>query len=101
MDVFTLDTRLGIRIPHHDIEWEALPLGKQEQIVLMWEYIRETIPDRIKELERTIHVKQQQLDDEDDFETSCSLNTEISDLASIINDLQLWYRVDVLLYQKG
>ncbi|OQP01541.1 hypothetical protein B1689_04345, partial [Geobacillus sp. 44C] len=35
-----------------------------------------------------------QLSDENDFERSCRLNSEIAELASIINDLWIWYRMN-------
>lgn len=52
------------------------------------------IPDRISELETQINRRQDQLADEENFELSCKLNSEIADLASIINDLWLWYRAN-------
>ena len=52
------------------------------------------IPDRIKVLENSINIKQAQLSNESDFERSCQLNGEIADLASIINDLWLWFRTN-------
>ena len=65
----------------------------QHAILLKWEQIRGKIPDRIKELEHYINTKQHHLNNEEDFEVSCKLNSEIADLASIINDLWLWYRL--------
>ena len=64
----------------------------QHAILLKWEQVRGKIPDRIKELEHYINTKQHYLNNED-FEVSCKLNSEIADLASIINDLWLWYRL--------
>ncbi len=58
------------------------------------------IPDRIKELEHYINAKQHHLNNEEDFEISCKLNSEIADLASIINDLWLWYRL-TQMYLRG
>lgn len=51
-----------------------------------------TIPDRIKVLEDIIRVKQQLLFEEDDFAESCLINGDIADLASRINDLNIWFR---------
>ena len=65
----------------------------QHAILLKWEQVRGKIPDRIKELEHYINTKQHYLNNEEDFEVSCKLNSEIADLASIINDLWLWYRL--------
>lgn len=94
MSHFTFDKRLGISIPDLQVEWESIPINEQEQIVEQWERIRESIPDRIKVLEEDIRVRQHQLDLEENFTKSCRLNSEISEIASIINDLHLWYRTD-------
>lgn len=94
MNSFIFDQRLGISIPNLHVEWESLSINEQETIIQKWDVIRESIPDRIIELESKIRERQYQLDIEDDFIKSCNLNSEISELASIINDLNLWYRVD-------
>lgn len=90
---FTYDEHLGIEIPDLQEEWEEIPTAVQHAILLKWEQIRGKIPDRIKELEHIINTKQHKLNNEENFELSCKLNTEIADLASIINDLWLWYRL--------
>lgn len=92
--VFQYDARLGIAIPLLNKDWESLSIEEQEEILWEWETIREAIPDRIKELEALIVKKQKELDSEEDFYKSCNLNTEISELASVINDLHLWFRLD-------
>lgn len=94
MNYFQFDSRLGIYIPHIEGDWDALPREEQEKILDHWEMIRDRIPDRVKELEKEIIRLQKQLDVEEDFATSCKLNTEISELASIINDLNLWFRTN-------
>lgn len=94
MDFFQFDSRLGIYIPHIEQDWDSLSREVQEQILHHWEMIRDRIPDRVKELEKEIIRLQKQLDIEEDFATSCKLNTDISELASIINDLNLWFRTN-------
>lgn len=94
MNSFIFDQRLGISIPSLQVEWESLSIKEQETIIQQWDIIRESIPDRIKELEGEIRELQNQLNTEDDFIQSCHLNSEISNIASIINDLNLWYRTD-------
>lgn len=91
---FMIDNRLGIELPHLEFAWEEYSEVEQQRILAVWETIRGKIPDRIAEIESIINIKQQQLGDEDDFAKSCILNSEISDLASIINDLWLWYRLN-------
>lgn len=93
-EIFTFDNRLGIPIPVFTKEWEELSKSKQQEVLIQWEKIRGSIPDRIKDLEQLINVKQARLSDENDFTMSCRLNSEIADLASVINDLWLWYRVN-------
>lgn len=91
--IFTDDKRLGIRVPHLDKPWEDYSPNEQEAILLEWETIRGLIPDRIAELEREINEKQDALGQEADFARSCQLNADIAELASIVNDLWIWYRI--------
>ncbi|MFC5451735.1 hypothetical protein [Paenibacillus aestuarii] len=100
MRYFEFDERLGIHIPKLEDEWENYNSEVRSDILLRWEQIRGIIPDRIHKLEAVIIVKQNQLDQEDDFLTSCRLNSEIADLASTINDLHLWFRVNQDLEAK-
>ncbi|MGE7779674.1 hypothetical protein ACQKL0_06915 [Peribacillus sp. NPDC097264] len=99
-ELFTYDERLGISIPDLPMEWDEYSKGKQHRILAHWESIRGHIPDRIQELEAIINRKQAQLSDESNFSLSCQLNTEISELASVINDLWLWYRTDHGISEK-
>jgi hypothetical protein len=89
-----MDDRLGILLPELEIDWEQYTDEERAAILLRWEEIRGTIPDRIKALEQIIIKKQNQLNVEENFSISCALNSEIAELASIINDLHLWYRVN-------
>jgi hypothetical protein len=91
---FSHNSRLGIAIPSFDREWDEYSHRTQQMILFHWEKIRGRIPDRIAELEVDINRKQAELSDEGNFERSCRLNSEISELASIINDLWLWYRTN-------
>lgn len=91
---FVYNERLGIRLPvlHHD--WDDYTLDERNAILLEWEEIRARIPDRIIQLEAVINRKQAQLSEEENFQRSCELNHEIHELASIINDLHIWFRVE-------
>ncbi|MBU8905181.1 hypothetical protein [Desertibacillus haloalkaliphilus] len=91
---FILDERLGISIPHLYKQWSQYSLETQADILLRWESIRGSIPDKVEELEAEINRKQAQLNVEENFQVSCQLNLEIAELASIINDLWIWYRID-------
>jgi hypothetical protein len=91
---FQYDERLGIELPAIENEWEYYPADIRSGILLYWEQVRGMIPDRIHKLEAIIIRKQSQLDREDDFPTSCQLNSDIADLASMINDLHLWFRTN-------
>ncbi len=97
---FTHNARLGIHIPAFAQEWDEYPKNTQQLILFQWEKIRGRIPDRIAELEELINHKQAQLNDEGNFIKSCELNSEISELASIINDLWLWYRTQQDISEK-
>ncbi len=72
--------------------WTAYSVHSQNRILAEWETIRGHIPDRISELENEINIKQEALNNEEDFNRSIELNYEISELASIINDLWIWFR---------
>ncbi len=97
---FVYDERLGIRLPRLQYEWERYSRETQARILFEWEAIRGTIPDRIKELEKRINEKQERLQQEEDFAVSCQLNHEISELASVINDLWIWFRMRQTLKNK-
>jgi hypothetical protein len=94
MDFFRFDPRLGIQIPHLTHEWDDYNQDARESILFQWEKIRGAIPDRIADLEKVINEKQSALSDESDFIKSCQLNSEIAELASVINELWLWYRTN-------
>lgn len=100
-EFFMHDDRLGISLPVFDREWTELSTDEQYSVLLYWEKIRGRIPDRIAELEQTINHKQAELSDEINFSRSCALNSEIAELASIINDLWLWYRKNQEIEEKA
>lgn len=89
---FFHDERLGIPVPSLEKEWDEYNMMTQQEILFHWENIRGQIPDRISSLEKEINRKLTQLSDENDFMHSCRLNNEIAELASVINDLWIWYR---------
>lgn len=89
---FSFDYRLKIDLPDLPKPWEGFSKREQEKILGKWEEIRGKIPDRIAEIEEKIKSKQQDLYNEEDFEKSCHINSEISELASQINDLWIWFR---------
>ena len=93
-NLFVYNDRLGIALPALVKEWDEYEQHIQEQILVEWESIRGSIPDRIKSLEVIINRKQDELSCENDFDRSCELNFEIAELASIINDLWIWYRTN-------
>lgn len=98
---FIHDERLGIPLPVLHEDWEALTERERSELLHDWEQIRGRIPDRIFQLERSIIEKQNRLNAEDDFPASCRLNTEISELASCINDLHLWFRANQDVSVRG
>ncbi len=90
---FILDERLGIRLPALGLEWEEYSSAERADILLEWEEIRATIPDQIIRVETVIIDKTKQMSEEENFARSCELNSEIHELASVINDLNIWFRV--------
>ena len=99
-DYFIHDERLGIQLPKSNLDWNYLSVDVQQSILMQWESIRGSIPDRIADLENQINRKQVQLSEESNFKLSCQLNAEIAELASIINDLWLWFRKNQYVTQK-
>ncbi|MEX2415627.1 MAG: hypothetical protein WD424_05740 [Paenibacillaceae bacterium] len=91
---FKYDERLDIELPQLHMEWSEYSMDEREAIVTQWEHIRGTIPERIKQFEQMINIKQDQLNREFHFPTSCTINWEIAELASRINDLHLWFRMN-------
>lgn len=89
---FSLNKRLGIELPKLEKSIEEYNLDTQNAIYFHWEKVRGAIPDRIHELEVEINAKQKKMNKEEDLHTSSAINTEIAELASIINDLLIWYR---------
>ncbi|TCT24961.1 hypothetical protein EDD68_10428 [Melghiribacillus thermohalophilus] len=89
---FVKHPRLNIPVPDLEKDWNEYTKEEQEYILGEWEKIRGMIPDRIKQLERQIEQKQDQLNHEMNFGISCRLNDEISELASMINELWILYR---------
>lgn len=91
---FVWNERLHIHLPELEREWEQYSRDEQAQIIEKWELIRGRIPDLIMQLEQSINGVQAELSNEDNFERSCLLNTQIADYASRINDLHIWYRLN-------
>lgn len=99
-ECFAFDQRLGISIPALKLDWDHYKKEVQHSILFNWEKIRGSIPDRIAELEEDINEKQALLSNESDFPRSCELNSEIAELASIINDLWIWFRANQTVSTK-
>jgi hypothetical protein len=91
---FIYDSRLGIEVPNLKIPWEQLTVEIQCETLAKWEGVRGNIPDRIKQIEESINYLQNELYQESNFQLSCQINSQIAELASIINDLWIWYRKD-------
>jgi hypothetical protein len=92
--IFVLDKRLGIEIPVLELDWEEYSAEDRMAILERWEHARGTIPDRVIALERQINALQPLVFEEEDFEATCRLNADIAELASRINDLHIWYRIN-------
>jgi hypothetical protein len=98
---FQFSERHGIELPCLSEEWSELNLEHQTAILAKWEMIRGNIPEHILRFESLIRAKQQQLFEEDDFALSCRINGDIADLASRINDLNIWFRIQQDLDKEG
>jgi predicted DNA-binding protein YlxM (UPF0122 family) len=90
---FRYDRKLGISVPDLQRYWEDFSLAEQAEILKQWEEHRSDIPARIKEIEREIEKKQTALSTEEDFAASCRINDDITELANIIHQLNIWYGI--------
>lgn len=90
---FVYCERIGIPVPALQEDWEELTLERQQAVLARWEMIRGSIPRQVQTLEARIRAEQQKLDEEEDFAESCRLNAYIAELASCINELHIWFRV--------
>lgn len=100
-EFFSYNSRLGISLPGLSKDWHSYSSQEQEFILLEWERVRGMIPDRIQEIEVEIERLQAELAQEDNFDRSCMINGEISERASEINDLWIWYRTTPNKTQRG
>jgi hypothetical protein len=91
---FVFNERMGIAIPEMDREWPDYSHEEQVAILVEWERIKARIPDRILEFETEIEAKGQQAAIEDDWDRVCELYSEYYAIASIINDLNIWSKVE-------
>lgn len=91
---FEYDERLGIKLPHLLRDWETLPADERHAMIMEWEQIKARIPDRIMDLEKQIEAHQDKISKEEDWDTVCLLYGELYSIASIINDLHIWSRVN-------
>lgn len=91
---FVFDTRLGIQTPRLTKDWDEFSGSEQAEILLYWEQVRGAIPDRIFAFEREIGELQRQMNEEEDFGRVIELNWLIAEIASRINDLNLYFRLN-------
>ncbi|ADU30326.1 hypothetical protein [Evansella cellulosilytica] len=100
LNVFRIDSRLGISIPKLGKPWTDYSLKEQSQILSIWEKERAIIPEKIKEIEKIVTVKTKELLEENDVDKMNELNHVIMNYASIINDLNIWFRIEPQLTEE-
>lgn len=94
---FVPDERLGIALPQLLQDWSLYTREEQALMIEEWERVKARIPDRVQELEAVINEKQLLASQEDDWDTVCDLYEKIYEIASIINDLNIWKNVEQYL----
>ncbi|MDG5789083.1 hypothetical protein QA612_16625 [Evansella sp. AB-P1] len=97
LGLFVKDERLGISIPNLDRDWKSYTLKEQSMILSSWEKERAKIPDKIKELEKIVTYKTKELLVENNGDKMEQLNNEIMTFASMINDLNILFRIEPTL----
>ncbi|QPC47225.1 hypothetical protein [Mangrovibacillus cuniculi] len=90
---FVYDQRLDLHVPLKTIPWEKLSNDETKAIEVFWETERGKIPTKIKSLDQKMERIQEYLSKEESFKKACEWNDALSNLASIVNDLWLWYRI--------
>ncbi len=91
---FRHDPRLGIELPDLTTPYEELSHTQQEELIAYWEGVRAHIPDQIMKFEQDIEDHLQAVHQEEDWDIVAAHFADISDLASRINELNMWRRVD-------
>lgn len=98
---FVYDERLGIQIPVQHREWHEFSRAEQEAMIEQWEMLRSRIPDRVKQLEEVIEDRQLKIAVEDDWDRVVELYEDVFLMASVINDLNNWMRVETYTSDDG
>ncbi|RIV28603.1 hypothetical protein D2Q93_02295 [Alicyclobacillaceae bacterium I2511] len=91
---FRHDQRLGIELPDLTTPYDELSHTQQEELIAYWEGVKAHIPDQIMKFERDIEGLLQVVHHEEDWDIIAAHFADISDLASRINELNMWRRVD-------
>ena len=91
-EIFMYEERLGIEVPYLGKEWHDYTLNERTSILEKWEIMRGRIPAKIARFESEIEALQQNLHHEEDWDKSLSIMSQVSDLASRINDLNILFR---------
>jgi len=91
---FVYDARLGIPIPRLTKDWDEFTRSEQAAILMYWEEVCGAIPDRIFAFEREIGELQRRMNEEEDFGRVIAINWDIAELASRINDLNIYFRLN-------
>jgi hypothetical protein len=98
---FVYNERLGIQIPVQHREWQEYSRAEQEAMIEQWEMLRARIPDRVKQLEEVIEDRQLKIAVEEDWDRVVALYEDVFAMASIINDLNNWMRVETYTSPDG
>lgn len=96
---FDFVPKLGIHVPTFHLDWDEYSIKEQLDIIHQWEKERAKIPDRIKEIEVKIGELQDKMF-EMEFDEYCVIHDDIINMASAINDLNIWFRIEGELSRK-
>jgi hypothetical protein len=87
---FVIEPMLNIEVPNPATNWEAYDERELSEVAFYWERTRETIFARIQAFEEALQDKQTELDRCDEFQLSCQLVQEISELSEKLLKLNQW-----------
>ncbi|MCI0182804.1 MAG: hypothetical protein OWR52_07295 [Acidibacillus sp.] len=91
--LFHYDERLQLEVPTLQQAWTAYTEDERRSILEYWEPMRGKIPGVIGKYEAHISQLHEQLNNEEDWDTTLQIMDNINDYASRINDLNILYRM--------
>lgn len=88
---FEYDERLGVYLPHLEVEYDQMSEEQQYEFELKCQEICSKIPERIRELEQEYMIIYEALKEAEDEDEFLRYNDKMNELSKAISDLNLLY----------